>query len=68
MTDNVVSPNTIRRHVTISHNRWRARYLIIDAMLDEFDKEFSLFAVLISSNMAKISLLIESLENGYTSP
>ena len=63
MTDNVVSPN-----VTISHNRWRARYLIIDAMLDEFDKEFSLFAVLTSYNMAKISLLIESLENGYTSP
>ena len=30
-------------------------------MLDDFDKEFSLFAILISSNIAKIYLFIEPL-------
>ena len=44
---------------------WCASYLIA-AMLDDFDKRFSLFAILISSNMAKISLFIESLGDGCT--
>ena len=44
---------------------WRASYVIV-AMLDDFDKGFSLFAILISSNMAKISLFIESLGDGCT--
>lgn len=46
-------------------NRWCASY-VMAAMLDDFDKGFSLFAILISSNMAKISLFIESLGNGCT--
>ena len=41
---------------------------VIGAMLDEFYKRFSLFAILISSNMAKFSLSFESLENGRTPP
>ena len=44
---------------------WWASY-VIAAMLDDLDKGFSLFAILISSKMAKISLFIESLGHGCT--
>jgi hypothetical protein len=48
-------------------NRWCASYVIV-AMLDDFNKGFCLFAMQISSNMAKISLSFESHESGCTSP
>ncbi len=41
---------------------------IIAAMLDEFKKSFSLFAIVFLSNMAKFSLSFKSLENGCTPP
>ena len=44
---------------------WCASY-VRATMLDDFEKGFSLFAILISSNMAKIFLFIESLGNGCT--
>ena len=48
-----------------THYSWCASY-VIAAMLDDFDKGFSLFAIQISSNMAKISSFIESLGDGCT--
>ena len=58
--------NTLRASRNIQLNdSWCATY-VIAAMLDDFDKGFSLFAILISSNMAKISLFIESLGDGCT--
>jgi hypothetical protein len=46
---------------------WCASY-VIAAMLDEGDKEFSLFAIQISSDMAEITLSFESLQIGCTPP
>jgi hypothetical protein len=49
------------------NNRWCASYVTV-AMLDDIDKGFCLFAMQISSNMAKIALSFESHGSGCTSP
>ena len=59
-------PNLNTKDLTDSSCILGVQSCVITAMLDNFDRRFSLFAILISFNMAKIFLFIEYLGDGCT--